>query len=657
MGGIAGILSADESSGGPPILETMLRAIAHRGPDDSGMVRDGRAALGFVRCTAGPRTRSLPPSNRDHSVSIVFDGEILNVSELQAELQKCGRAFAAAEDADLVLEAYRVFGEDCVRHLEGAWALAIWDGKNQTLFASRDRWGMRPFFYTTAGRDFVFASEIKSLVRHPGVDRQIDAVALDQVFTLQTTIPPRTILTGVFELPPGHSLYWSDGALRVFRYWQLDFGASRFDGDESQAEERLFELLSDATRRSLTGAEGAGALAGGLPSQLAAEFAGRLGDRRLPAFSVAFHSSGQCPPAQPRGTLLSGEPFPGVVRSSPAEIASIFPEIVQHAETPVLDLHAVSLFLAARSARAKGCRALVTGAGADELFGGSEIFAEAAIRRFWGRHVDSEFRPVLLKRLYPDLPWQASQPLPYWQAYFHVRNDELSNPLFSHLARWGQTARLKKYFSADLRAEIGDYDAQEEARLRLPAGFKHWDPLSQAQFLESSWPLSVGALSRLDRMTVAHGVSAHVPFLDRRVAEFATALPPHLKLRGIRGLVLLKRLAGRLLSRTKNEGEDRTMLPTAAACLFGTPELPLVHEELDALLGRERITNAGLFDPAAVARLVRKARCGETIATQDQAALVGILSTQLLVEGLARRSPAVNGQLTSAAGQSLVERR
>lgn len=651
MGGIAGILNAEKGRGDAALLEAMLLSIAHRGPDDTGLVQDDRAALGHVGRKRNAARQPLASSDRSNW--IVFDGQLLNAPELASELKRCGRDLAGADDAQLVLEAYRIFGEDCVRHLDGAWAFAIWDGRNQALFASRDRWGARPFFYTTAGRELVFASEIKALVRHPGVDRRVDPIALDQVFTLHSTIPPRTILANVFELPSGHSLYWSDGALRVFRHWQLDFGAPRFAGDECEAQEQLLALITESTRRWLAGCETPGVLADSLAGRLIAESTRRCG-------GVDFVGIREPHVALPKSYDASCEnaPPPGAAACSPRELAGLFAEIVRHAEAPLLDFEAVPVFLAARTAREQGCSLLVSAAGAHALLGGSQVFGEAAIRRFWGRQVDSKYRPALLKRLYPDLPWQASQPLPYWQAYFHIRADELSNPLFSHLARWGQTARLKKYFSADLRAEIGDYDAHEEARLRLPAGFKLWDPLSQAQFLEAAWPLSGRVLSsQIDRLTMAHGVEAALPFLERRVAEFAASLPAHLKLRGTRGPVLLKRLAGRMLSATASSEPTATRVPEArgghnppgdaAASLVGAPQALLRDDELNTVLSRERIAEAGLFDPVGVSRLLRKARSAEP--TASQTALLGILSTQLLVAEL------LGGcRLPSASGPSSV---
>jgi asparagine synthase (glutamine-hydrolysing) len=202
--------------------------------------------------------------------------------------------------------------------------------------------------------------------------------------------------------------------------------------------------------------------------------------------------------------------------------------------------------------------------------------------------------------------------------------------------------RLRTYFAEDVRAEIGDYDAREELRLRLPAGFKHFDSLSQAQFLEITSHLSGSVLPQHDRMSMAHGASARSPFLDHRVAAFAARLPARCKLRGLSEQETLKRIASRFVAaadmRPQRASERTSDRASAAAGFFGTLDAPHSHDFADELLSRERIADAGIFDPVAVERLVRKARRGEAIAAKDDMALVAILSTQLIVDRFIRAS-------------------
>src|SRR5262245_53625163 len=250
MGGIAGVLKADGSRVEPALLERMLQALVHRGPAGAAVFDGFHAALGELRSAPRAPSSATAPLAASHGLTIAFDGALYNGLDLRRELRARGQRCVGESAAGLALLAFQEFGEDCVRHFNGEWAFAIWDAPNRRFFASRDALGTRPFYYTTAGRDFLFASEIKALCRHPQVVRSIDLIALDQVFTLHAALPPRTILQGVYELPPGFSLYWSDGALQVFRHAQIDFHPDEAQND-AHVQEELEALLRDAVRRRL----------------------------------------------------------------------------------------------------------------------------------------------------------------------------------------------------------------------------------------------------------------------------------------------------------------------------------------------------------------------------------------------------------------------
>ena len=618
MGGIAGILNADGDPVDPALLEGMLLAIEHRGPDGSGLYHDDHTGLAHVRLGASqPAADRLPFPSADRSKWITFDGEFYNDTQLREDLKRRGYVFTSNTDAEIALHAFEEYGEDCVRHFNGSWALAIWDSRLRRLFASRDRFGMRPFYYAAIGGDFIFASEIKALWQHPGLSREVDVIALDQIFTLHAALPPRTIFRHVFELPAGHSLYWSDGILRGFRHWQIDFKP-----DESQdlraTEERLSELLTDATRIRLRSA-----------SRIATCDTGRLAQSLLGAIIQ------RCAVSTP--TLLD-EQFDGAVDAGggqrpTTDMGRVFAQVVKHAATPLLTTDAAAMFLLAQGARERGCQTLVSASGADEVFGGCEIFKDARVRRFWSRQPGSPRRLHLLERLYADQPGLGTKSASYWQAFFHTRPEDVTSPFFSHLPRWENAARLKALFSDDVRAEIGDYDVREELRLRLPARYKQWDELSQAQFLEISQHLTGCTLSsQNDRMLMAHGMEGRFPFLDHRVVELAAQLPAHCRLRGISQQQILERIAGRFVRPAESPRRLPPVRQSAWASFFGTPQSPVEFDYVDELLSRERIVDAGLFAPAGVERLVRKARNGQAMSARDDMALCGILSTQLIVD-------------------------
>ncbi len=629
MGAIAGILKSDGARIDQAILNRMLLAIEHRGPDEKGVFHDSHAALANARLrTNGRDELRLPLHNRDKSLWITFEGEIVNDGELRRDLVRLGYVFTTQSDTEVVLAAYEEFGEDCVRHFNGEWSLAIWDSRNRRLFASRDRMGARPFYYTSLPGEFLFASEIKALLQHPRVTREIDVISLDQIFTLRAALPPRTILRNVFMLPPGFSLHWSDGTVQVFRHWQIEFWPDLAQEDRA-AEERLAELLIDATKMRLrSDGRVATSAEANLASWLTSALVERCGETASPGLAVAFDRAADDGQAKADDRVL---------HCSPAEIGRVFPDVVWHAETPLLGSEPAAMFLLSRFARAQGHRVLVTGTGADELFGGCDLFKEARVRRYWSRQPESQYRLQLLKRLFSEPAGTNAFPTAYWQAFFHARPGDLASPFFSHLARWEQTARLQTFFTADLRQEIGEYDAREELRLRVPGELKHWDDICQAQYLEFATYFPGCVLSsQHDRMAMAHGVACRFPFLDARIADFAVRLPARSKFRGLSEHEILRRIASRFLSAAQMRQRSTSARAPLATSFFGTAEAPLICDYVEELLSRERIVDAGIFEPGGVERLVRKAKKGEATSAKDNMALAGIVSTQLLVDQFIR---------------------
>ena len=212
----------------------------------------------------------------------------------------------------------------------------------------------------------------------------------------------------------------------------------------------------------------------------------------------------------------------------------MFPDVVRHAERPILRTAPAPMYRLAAHVRESGFKVVMTGEGADEILAGYDIFKEAKIRRFWARQIDSPRRPRLLRRLYPYLTNLRGQPQPYLEAFFRAGLEEPTNPFFSYLPRWRMTSRIKQLFSDEVRGELADYNAIDELHAQLPAEYSRWHPISQSQYLEAAYLLPGYILSSQgDRPSMAHAVEGRFPFLDHRVVEFANRLPPGLKLRGL----------------------------------------------------------------------------------------------------------------------------
>ena len=640
MCGIAGILNFNGQSVEPSLLDRMIARVRHRGPDDSGTHTDKQVGLAHARLSIiDLASGDQPMHNEDGSVSIVFNGEIFNYVELRADLLQRGHRFRTQCDTEVILRLYEESGEDCVRHLNGQWAFAIWDSRREKLFLSRDRLGVRPLFYTVADRALLFGSEMKSLFALPQVSREIDPVALDQIFTFWVTVPPRTTFKGVRELPPGHSMTVQDGKVTVARHWHLDYGAA-LDGasdagaSEDAYAEKLLELLVDATRIRLRSDVPVGAyLSGGLDSTLITALIRRFTGAPLKTFSMSFDD----PEFDESGYQDEAVRFLGThhqeVRCTAADIGRVFPDVVWHTERPILRTAPAPLYILSGLVRKHGYKVVLTGEGSDEMLGGYDIFKEAKIRRFCAARPDSRRRPLLLKRLYPYLGNLQSQSGAYLQAFFGARRDETGDEFFSHLPRWRLTSKLKALFSDEVRAEIGPYDGLAELRDVLPSGYSGWDSFCQAQYLESAYLLPGYILSSQgDRMAMAHSVEARFPFLDHRVVEFAARIPPRLKMKVLNEKYLLKRCADGLVPPSVKKRSKQPYRAPEGRCFFGAARL----EYADELLSPGRIARDGVFNPVTVQKLVAKFRDGRAIGIKDNMALVGVLSTQLVVDQFVR---------------------
>jgi asparagine synthase (glutamine-hydrolysing) len=636
MCGIAGILHLDGSPVDRGRLDRMLRAIGHRGPDASGVhVEPGvglaHARLSIIDLAGGAQ----PMANEDQSLWVTFNGEIFNYRELAQELSAAGHRFATRSDTEVILHAYEDRGAECVERFNGQWAFALWDRRRRRMVISRDRLGVRPLYYTLQGNRLLFASEVKALFASGDVPARLDPRGLDQVLTYWSTIAPRTVFAGIHELPPGHHLIVEDGRVRTERYWQLRYGAAPQRADADECAEQLMELLIDATRLRLRADVPVGAyLSGGLDSSVTAALVRREVGARLRTFSITFDDAEFDESAYQREVVDYLKTEHASIHCRSADVGRVFPEVVWHAERPVVRTAPAPMFLLAGLVRELGYKVVVTGEGADEMLGGYDLFKEAKVRRFWAAQPDSRLRAKLLDRLYPYLPGLQAAPPAYRQAFFRVRPEDLAHPLFAHLPRWELTSRLKAFLAPEFQAGPAD-DPHADALALLPADYAQWDPLEQAQYVEATTLLPGYILSSQgDRMAMAHGVEGRFPLLDHRLAEFAARLPARLKMRGIEEKYLLKRGAVGLIPESVRQRSKQPYRAPDANCFFvdGRPRFDYVAE----LLAPQRVAADGVFRPQAVAQLVRKASQSDGLGVKDSMALVSILSTQLLIDQYVR---------------------
>lgn len=640
MCGITGVLNNDGRPASRSILERMIGMLAYRGPDDSGVHLDGELGLAHCRLSIIDLGGGHQPMRTaDGELSITFNGEIFNFVELRHRLERQGHRFLTQSDTEVILHLYRQHGTDCVQHMNGQWAFAIWDAPRKRLFLSRDRLGVRPLFYTWAGRDFVFGSEVKALLAHSNVRARIDYGALRQVFTFWFAIAPRTMFLGIEQLPPGHSLVIEDGQATLQRYWSLDLDNTADDADEpiqleSQLVDELCSLLLDATRIRLRADVPVGAyVSGGLDSSITAALARHLIGSSLHTFSISFdepdldESKYQLEVARALGTEHQ------TIRCSSGDVGTAFPDVVWHMETPVLRTAPAPMYLLSGFVHERGFKVVLTGEGADEFWGGYDIFKEAKVRAFWAAHPESKRRPLLLKRLYPYLEGLQKQSPAYLQAFFHVSREDASHPLFSHIPRWELTQRSQMLFSDEIRSAPGNGNYMSPIMSILPKGFDRWSTFRRAQYLEAAFLLPDYLLSSQgDRVAMAHSLEGRYPFLDYRLVELSARVPSRLKMKVLNEKYLLKRAFGHLVPKSILERPKQPYRAPQSNSLFDPLTARPRTDYIADMLSPERIRDFGIFNVPPVQRLIDKAKAGRAVSFLDNAALVGIMSTQSLID-------------------------
>jgi asparagine synthase (glutamine-hydrolysing) len=634
MCGLAGLMNLrGEAPVSRSLLIRMLSSLSHRGPDESGIYLDRQVGLGHARLSIiGVDDGMQPMANEDEGLWIIFNGEAFNYLELRRDLEKSGHRFATATDTEVVLHLYEEFGPSCLQRINGQFALAIWDARRQELFLARDRVGVRPLYLAQTAEQIVFASEIKALFQHPEVSRELDPESLEQALTYWHPLSPRTAFRAVRELRPGHWLRIREGRLEEQAWWSLPYYPPEacWSGTFAEACEEVAALLHDAVRLRLRADVPVGAyLSGGLDSTILTALAkASRGAAGLSTFSLAFQekefdeSVFQEEAARLLGTEHRTLPLSG------AQIREHFPAVVWHCEQPLLRTAPVPLFLLSRLVQESAFKVVLTGEGADEVFGGYDIFKEAKVRRYWAREPTSRRRPLLLERLYPYIFSDPGRGRHFLQQFYAIRAGDAEDPFLSHRLRWQNGRRNLAVLSPALRDAIAERPTSVLDGL-LPDDFAGRDWLSRAQFLEIATFLSGFLLSAQgDRVAMAHSLELRHPFLDWRVIDFGCRLPSHWKIRGLNEKYLLKQaFSGRIPETVRRRSKQPYRAPIRQVFGRGGPETLTDHVLSDSYLRQ-----AGLFDPARAGHLLARYKMAEagTGNENQQMAVTAIASVQLL---------------------------
>lgn len=600
MCGIVGILNFDSGPVNRNILAKMLDNLRHRGPDGEGQYIDGPLGLGHRRLSILDLSAAgqQPMGNANQTVWITYNGEIYNYQELRKELEPKGYEFRSQTDTEVILHAYEEWGIDCLKMFNGIFAFGLWDARAQRLWLARDRIGVKPLFYAHYPSFFAFASEIKGLLPHEGVSRQLDYTALAYFLALNWTPAPNTLFSGVRQVLPGHYLVVEpDGAVRDERYWELGYEENAHKSEAEWVEE-FDSLMDDAVRRQLVSDVPFGAfLSGGIDSSSVCYWMSRNMSSRLKTFSIAFNepSFDESSFAREVAHRLGTEHFEKTVV---ADASSILPKLVWHGEEPTADSSMLPMYYLAQETR-KHVTMVQSGDGADEILAGYETY-QAYYAALLYRRFPAFFRRRLIRPLVQSLPATEAKVGWSYKLKSFVSGAEY-DPEDAHAAwRMICDAELRRKLLGPIWEQPGVQsevlDIYRSYFSKCPAVH----PLNRLLWVDTRLYLPNDMLVKVDRMTMAHGLEARVPFLDHRVVELAASVPPSLKLKQLRvkKYLLKKTMRGRVpdtVIHRKKEG-------------FNVPVGRWIKKEMKDLvrdvLSPRAVRETGLLDEKTVTSLV-----------------------------------------------------
>jgi asparagine synthase (glutamine-hydrolysing) len=629
MCGVAGIIDFKGRSNTVSTVSSMLRSINYRGPDESGIYHSPCATIGNVRLSIIDLSSGQQPlSDPSGRFWIVFNGEIFNFKELRVELEAKGCRFKTQSDTEVLVQFYALYGKDCLSKLNGQFAVAIWDKQEEELFIARDRVGIRPLFYNITDGVFSFASEIKAIFQQESVSRELVPESLSQVFTFWTTITPATPFKNILELSPGHFLVFNRNGLRTEKFWQLNFAATKINLSLNEAAEQFDEIFSNAVRLRLRAdVEVAAYLSGGLDSSATVSYIKKIEPGVLNTFSIGFTEKDFDESGYQQEAVRYYDTNHRSVTCSPKDIADLFPRVVWQSESPLTRTAPTPMLILSKLVRDNNIKVVITGEGSDEILAGYDIFREAKIRRFWALQPGSRLRPLLLKKIYPDIPHLRESNPNILKMFFGYKLGETDNPFYSHLLRWNNSNHIKKHFSADLKGTLADYSPLDELYRLLPEEFDSWDPLAKAQWLETTIFMSGYLLSSQgDRMGMANSIEGRYPFLDYRVIEFCAGLPAEYKLKGLNEKYLLKKvMKGNIPESILKRPKQPYRAPIKSVFLSENPP-----EYVREMLSETYTRKAGIFDYESVSSMLTRIGKTDVASEVDNMVLTAVTSTHLL---------------------------
>lgn len=619
MCGIAGMAGIKDSE----LLGEMLRITAHRGPDDSGTFLSGTSSRNSV-AIGNNRLKILDLTSAGHQpmtgpggdVWVVYNGELFNYLELRDELLNDGCVFRSHSDTEVLPLLWLKYGEKMVDHLNGMFAFAIWDKRQDKLFIARDRLGIKPLYYTVRGTRLYFASEIKSVLLAPNVDAEIDLGAIREFLSLLYVPNPGTLFRNVKKLAPGCTLTWQNGEIRIDRYWDGSRPVPQLSGSEHDLIHQCREILRDSVRRQLVSDVPVGFfLSGGLDSSTLLACASEVHTGPLRCYTISFQEKD----ARLEQSAEDAYYAKRVAAHFGAECQEILvdpnvtdwlPKVIWHLDDAVADHAAIATWLICREAK-RSSTVLLSGQGGDELFAGYRVHLVGKYPR-WPSLLPPALRKNLLISPVEAIGRYAAR-FPHISPGLVLAFCRFSSRALrlAGLSQPEQFAGMRSYVDEPGLAALLTPEVFAASRPHAQALFDHFreaaslDPLDQMLYVDQQTFLPDLNLTYSDKLSMAASVEVRVPLLDNKLIDFMRGIPSSLKMHGYNQKYLLKKAMEDIL--------PREVIARRKAS-FGLPVRSWLRNELREmsgdLLSERRVRERGLFRPEAVARILHENQHG-----------------------------------------------
>lgn len=609
MCGIAGLITTDpEKRIGP-----MLRSIEHRGRDDEGVFVSEAFGKSSFKAALGHRRLSVidtsaaghqPFFTEDKRYGITYNGELYNYLDIREELEAKGETFLTQTDTEVVIKAFRKWGAGCLDRFNGMFAFAIWDDDEKTLFAARDRVGLKPFNYATVGDSLIFASEIKAILASGLIDAELDPQGFDQFLTFLWPVPPHTMFKRIYQLPPGHFLTWKDGEVTIKEWWDLDLTVEERGTNEREWTQRVASTLERVTRMEMIADVPLGAfLSGGVDSSsIVAMMVGNT-DQKISTYTTGISASDlefDIIPDDVEWARKVAKLFPIDYHEKllTPDVEDLLPKLVWHQDAPVIDMAIPSYLISEQSRETQ--KVMLSGMGGDEIFAGYPRQMAMQIAGVTDI-VPSAVRRPLMKTvesgLYGGVRGKFTAPLRNAKKFARSAAMEFEDRYLGFGTYF--TSEMKHgLLTETTRESVNEFDAYHYHRSYFQK-CRNASPLNRLLYVDFKTFMPALNLDTTDRTSMAANLEVRAPFLNKELVELSARIPSSLKIKGLKRKYILKKAVESILPKDVIWRKKAGFSAPIRSWLRGA-----LRPMVDDLLSESTIKNRGLFEPAYVRKLI-----------------------------------------------------